>query len=191
MVRLTRRRALAAAGAAAAGGAAIGRRGGGSSLAAPADTDAAVLNLFLTLERLQAGFYHAALRAGHLDGELKTAATAIAAQEDAHVALLERRLGDRTEAPPRTDFSGAASTPARFRENAIALEEAAIAAYIGQAANLSRALVAPIATLVSVEARQVAWLRDLDGLSPAPRAADPARPGGDVLADLRKRGLLR
>ena len=66
-----------------------------------------------------------------------------------------------------------------------------IAAYIGQAANLSRPLVAPIATLVSVEARQVAWLRDLAGVSPAPRAQDPPQSGQAVLAELHKRGLLK
>jgi hypothetical protein len=63
--------------------------------------------------------------------------------------------------------------------------------YIGQAANLSRSLVAPIATLVSVEARQVAWLRNLAGISPAPRAQDSPQSAQAVLADLRKRGLLK
>ena len=192
MVRLTRRRALAAAGAAAAGGAAIGRRGGGSSLAAPAkNADDAILGLFLVLEQVQAGFYHAALEAGRLDGELKDAASALAAQEDAHVKLLKRKLGDRAGGPPAMSFGSATGTPERFRANAIALEELAIAAYIGQAANLSRPLVAPIATLVSVEARQVAWLRDLAGVSPAPRAQDPPQSGQAVLAELHKRGLLK
>jgi ferritin-like protein len=189
MVRLTRRGALAA-GAAAAGGAVVGRHGGGAPPAAAAgNADAAILNLFLTLERVQAGFYRAALNSGRLDGELKTAATALAAQEDAHVALLERKLGHRAGAPPQTSFH--TLSPQQFRDDAVALEEAAIAAYIGQAANLSRPLVAPIATLVSVEARQVAWLRDLAGVSPAPRAQDPSRPADAVLADLRKRGLLQ
>jgi hypothetical protein len=191
MVRVTRRGALAA-GAAAAGGVAIGRHGGSASLAAPAkNADDAILNLFLVLEQVQAGFYHAALQDGRLDGELKDAAIALAAQEDAHVKLLKRKLGDRAESPPPMDFKSATGTPQRFREHAIALEEAAIAAYIGQAANLSRPLVGPIATLVSVEARQVAWLRDLAGVSPAPRAQDPSRSSQAVLADLRKRGLLR
>jgi hypothetical protein len=191
MVRLTRRRALAAAGAAAAGGAAIGRRDG-SPLAAPAKhADDAILGVFLVLEQLQAGFYHAALRADRLDGELKDAATALAAQEDAHVALLRRKLGDRAGGPPPMDFRSATGTPEDFRANAIALEELAIAAYIGQAANLSRPLVAPIATLVSVEARQVAWLRDLAGVSPAPRAQDPPRSAQAVLAELHQKGLLK
>src|SRR5688572_32161233 len=43
------------------------------------------------------------------------------------------------------------------------------------------------ATLISVEARQVAWLRDLAGISPAPRAADPARKADAVLRELRDR----
>jgi hypothetical protein len=51
-------------------------------------------------------------------------------------------------------------------------------------------MVAAIAPLVSVEARQVAWIRDLDGVSPAPNAADPGRRGGAVLSDLRARGLI-
>jgi rubrerythrin len=190
MVRVTRRGVLAA-GAAAAGGVAIGRRGGGASPAAAAgsaDTD--ILGLFLILEQVQAGFYRAALQAGRLDGDLKDATTALAAQEDAHVKLLKAKLGDRAGGPVPMDFRSASGSPESFREHAIALEEAAIAAYIGQAANLSRPLVAPIATLVSVEARQVAWLRDLAGVSPAPRAQDPPQSGQDVLADLRKRGLL-
>jgi rubrerythrin len=191
MVRLTRRGALAA-GAAAAGGAAVGRRGGvGSPAAAAGSTDTDILSLFLVLEQTQAGFYHAALKAGRLAGELKDAATALAAQEDAHVKLLQRKLGDRAGGPPAMDFGSATGSPARFRANAIALEELAIAAYIGQAANLSRPLVAPIATLVSVEARQVAWLRDLAGVSPAPRAQDPPQSGQAVLAELHRRGLLK
>jgi hypothetical protein len=60
----------------------------------------------------------------------------------------------------------------------------------GQGANLTADTVGAVATLVSVEARQVAWLRDLAGVSPAPRAADPGRTPDDVLADLRKLGLI-
>ena len=45
--------------------------------------------------------------------------------------------------------------------------------------------------MVSVEARQVAWLRDLAGVSPAPRAADPARSVQDVVAELRQKGVIR
>jgi hypothetical protein len=185
----TRRGALAAV-AALAGGAALGRRGDGASLAAGDGSDAAVLNLFLTLERVQQGFYRAAIRSGGLSGEPLQLATAVAAQEDAHVARLQKLLGGHAGAPPRSDFGDAAATNASFLRNAVALEEAAIAAYVGQAANLPRPAMATVATLVSVEARQAAWLRDVAGVLPAPHAADPARPAQAVLKDLRTRGWL-
>ncbi len=185
----TRRGALAGL-AALAGGAALARHGDGASLAAAGGDDEAILNLFLTLERVQQAFYRAAVRANALTGEPQRLAAAVAAQEAAHVKRLERLLGDRAGAAPRSDFGDAVDTPRSFLRNAVTLEEAAIAAYVGQAANLSRPNTAVVATLVSVEARQVAWLRDLAGSLPAPRAADPARPAQAVLADLRKRGWL-
>jgi hypothetical protein len=187
VVGVTTRRGALAALAALTGGAAIGRRGDGASLAAGDADDSAVLNLFLTLERVQAGFYRAALRSG-LKGEPRRLATAVAGQEAAHVARLEKLLGDRAGAAPRSDFGDV--TAASFLGDAVALEEAAIAAYVGQAANLSRPAMAMAATLVSVEGRQAAWLRDVAGRLPAPHAADPARPAPAVLADLRSRGWL-
>ena len=47
-----------------------------------------------------------------------------------------------------------------------------------------------VARLVSVEARQVAWLRDLAGISPAPRAADPPRKAEAVIGELREKGYI-
>jgi ferritin-like protein len=190
--RVTRGGLLRAAllgGAVAAGGAAMASDS--EPLAAQSEgADADILNMFLTLERIQAGFYRAAVQTDRLDGGLLRFATAVGAQEREHVAFLERHLGDRAERPPQSDFDGLLATPDDFRDAAIELEEAAIAAYIGQAANLSRAMLASVATLVSVEARQVAWVRDLAGTSPAPHAADPARPADEILADLRRRGFI-
>ena len=189
--RMTRGRLLAAAGAGAAGALAIGsRRTDGASLAAPGKDDGDILAFFLTLEQVQEAFYRHALDAGRLDGELRELATAVAGQERAHVRMLLDRLDDRTPPRPQTDFGDAAASPEAFLRTAIALEEAAIAGYVGQAGNLGRDMVAPIARLVSVEARQVAWLRNLAGDSPAPRAADPARKAGDVLGELREKGWL-
>ena len=92
---------------------------------------------------------------------------------------------------PDSDFGDALDSNEQFRDAAIDLEEAAIAAYLGQAANLTRSGMVTVATLMSVEARQVAWLRDLKGVSPAPRAADPPRPAQDVLNELRQKGYIR
>jgi hypothetical protein len=188
---ITRGRLLLAAGAAATGALAIGsRRGDGGPLAAPGGDDAGILSFFLTLEQVQEDFYRQAVDAGAIDGELRELATTVGGQEREHARLLHALLDDGTPPRPRTDFGDAVGSPEAFLRTAIALEEAAIAGYIGQAGNLGRERLGPIARLVSVEARQVAWLRDLAGVSPAPRAADPARKAGDVLDELRSKGWL-
>jgi hypothetical protein len=174
-----------------AGGAAVGSGGGGAPLAAPSkDMDAEILRLLLLLERVQEAFYGAALERAGLSGELLRFATVVGRQESEHVALLSQQLGGRTPAPPQTTFGASLTDPDRFRDTAIELEEATLSAYIGQGGNLTRPAVAAIAGVVSVEARQVAWVRDLAGVSPAPRAADPARKAEAVLSDLRKRGFI-
>ena len=188
---LTRGRLLWAAGAAATGALAIGsRRDDGGPLAAPGEDHADILAFFLTLEQVQEDFYRRAVEAGRIDGELRELATAVAGQEREHARLLLAHLDDRTPPRPRTDFESAVASPEAFLRSAIALEEAAIAGYVGQAANLGRDQLGMIARLVSVEARQVAWLRDLAGVSPAPRAADPARKADEVLDELRSEGWL-
>jgi hypothetical protein len=177
--------------AAIAGGVAIGARDGGTSIAKPSqDMDAEILRLLLLLERVQESFYGAALEQAVLQGELLRYATIAGGQESEHVAFLTRQLDGRTPAPPRTDFGDSATDPERFRAAAIELEEATLATYIGQGANLTRPAVAAVAGLISVEARQAAWVRDLAGVSPAPRAADPARAPEAILSDLRERGFI-
>jgi hypothetical protein len=195
MTGWTRRRLLraaAAGGTIAGGGAVIGAWSGGDApLAAPsADTDERILNFFLLLEYLQEALYRDGLQRAGLTGELATYARAVRAQETQHAAFLAKRLGNRARGRPRPDFGAAVSSPERFRGAAIDLEETVIAAYIGQGANLTRATVGTVGTLLSVEARQVAWLRDIAGVSPAPRAADPARKPSEVLAGLRSQGLI-
>jgi hypothetical protein len=195
MTRWTRRRLLrtaAAGGAIAGGGAALTAGSGGNTLlAAPSvDTDARILNFFLLLEYLQEALYREGLEHGGLTGELSAYARAVGAQETEHVGYLAKRLGDRARPRPNADFGAALSSPARFQAAAIDLEETAIAAYIGQGANLTRGAVETVGTLLSVEARQVGWLRSLAGVSPAPRAADPARKPGEVLAHLRSQGIV-
>ncbi len=185
-------RGAAGAGAAAAGVVALGAgTRDGSSQAASAHADADILNAFLMLERVQAAFYREAVARGRLDGELRSYATTVGAQERRHVAALERRLGRRADASPRPRFAAAMTTPRGFRETAVDLEESTIGVYIGQGPNLSRETMAFAAPIVSVEARQAAWIRDLADVLPAPRAADPARTSDDVLGELRSKGILR
>jgi hypothetical protein len=185
-------RATIGAGTVAAGGALLaGWRGDdATSLAAAQDADADILNFFLLLEYVQDGFYRESVENAQIDGELLTYAETVAGQESEHIAFLEKWLGDRARARPKLDFGDATGSAEQFRDTAIYLEEAAIAGYIGQGANLTRTTITEVATLISAEARQVAWVRDLAGINPAPRAADPARKSDDVVADLRERGLL-
>jgi hypothetical protein len=185
-------RALIGGGAIAAGGAAIHTRTDrGTSLAAQSkDTDAKILNFFLLLEYVQEGFYREAVESGRLTGDLLEYASTVGEQESEHVAFLTERLGSRARSRPTLSFQNRLATSDRFRDTAIDLEEAALAGYIGQGANLTADTITSVATLVSVEARQAAWVRDIAGVSPAPHAADPARNADRVVDDLRKRGYI-
>lgn len=186
-------RSAAGAGAAAAAGSAwLGARAGMEAAASgpSAEMDARILGLFLELEQAQERFYRQALRTARLGGELRDYAATVADQERAHAQLLVRRIGPRAGNGAQGDVGEALRDPVRFRDAAVDLEEAVIAAYIGQGANLTRGAVAAVVPMVSVEARQAAWIRDLAGSNPAPRAADPARTPEDVRAELRRKGLL-
>jgi hypothetical protein len=186
-------RGAVTAGAVALGGTTAWRRSRGDEAplaAASDDMDAKILNLFLLLEDVQHAFYREAERRGRLDGDLLTFARTVGAEEREHVRFLRRRLGSHARRSPDTDFGDLLADAERFRDGAVELEEATIAAYIGQGANLRRQTLRAVAPLISVEARQAAWIRDLARANPAPRAADPARPPQDVVADLRRRGFL-
>jgi len=186
-------RAAAALGVAAGAGALLRDWAGpDTGAAAPSrDQDVRILSFLVVLEEAQAAFYDAALESGALRGELLRYAQVVAPQEHDHVARLRQRLGSHVRPPPRFDFRAATSSPERFRRAAIDLEEATAAAYIGQGASLTRDAVKDAASIVAVEARHAAWIRDLAGADPAPRPADPARSPDDVLSDLREKGYLR
>jgi hypothetical protein len=192
----TRAQALRAA---AAGGAAVGVGAVAGGWLRPQPTagkvsatqDVRILNFLLVLEEAQAAFYDAALRGGALRGDLLGFARTVAAQEREHVDFVRGKLGVQAAVRPKLDFGRATSDPKRFSGAAIDLEEATAAAYIGQGANLTRGVMVDAARIVAVEARHAAWIRDLAGADPAPRAADPPRRAQDVLSELRRKGYLR
>ena len=186
-------RAAALGGAGVGGGALLGGWvAPQSSLGKPSRAqDVRILRFLLVLELAQATFYDAALRSGALRGELLAYARIVAPQEHDHVALLPERLGSEGGAAPAFDFAEATSSPERFRQAAIDLEEETAAAYIGQGASLTADAVTDAAGIVAVEARHAAWIRDLAGIMPAPRPADPGRDPDDVMSGLRAKGYLR
>jgi rubrerythrin len=180
---------LAGGGTLVAGGALFG---GLPSLAASAPTpaqDRRILNFLLRLEYAQAAFYGQAASGQSLGDELRELAGALRKHEQAHVRFLERRLGKAAIAKPAFDFEHAVSNRKRFLTMAIALEENTLAAYIGQSANLSRPLRTPAARIVSIEARHAAWMKNIVGELPAPRAYDPGKPAKQVARALARRGI--
>src|SRR4051794_2508348 len=184
-------RTSAAAGVAMGAGAVLGRRRDAGAAAAPSTRqDAAILAFFLQLEQLQEAFYKTVERTPRLGGALRQVARTVGPQESEHVRMLAERVGDRARPALRPKFGTALRTSESAHRAAIELEELTIAAYIGQGANLTRDAIVSVASIVSVEARQAAWLRDLAGEVPAPRAADPASEPDRVLETLRTGGLV-
>jgi hypothetical protein len=181
------------AGAALAGGIAIAAGGGDPvSRAAPSEQqDVRLLNFFLLLERLQEGLYTQAVERGAVSGALLRYATAALGQEREHIRILQDRLGGNAEAARDAAFDAALESPDGFKRAAIELEESGLAAYIAYGARLTRPAVAAIVPIISVDARHAAWVRDVAGVGPAPRAADPPRESQAILDDLRKQGLTR
>ena len=154
-------------------GAVVGVGLAGESFSAPSSAqDARILNFALQLEYVQASLYEEALRSAGLTGELHEFARVAAGHERAHVAFLRGHLGDRAKPPPSLRFGQAIRDPHRFAAAAVTLEDLAVAAYNGQGANLTRPALAVAVEIVSVEGRHAAWVRDLVGKLPAPRAQD-------------------
>ena len=171
-----------------AGGAAAGLLGESRS-AASIGHDVEILNYVLRLESLQAAFYSQAVMEGALSGELHQLAHVLARQEREHVTFLRRRLGDLAP-PERTyDFGEATADDSVFADTAHRLEEAAVAAYVGEGPNLDRSLMVPFAQMCSVEARHAAWIADVLRKDPAPRPADEAKSPADILALIRETGF--
>jgi rubrerythrin len=184
------RRAVVAGGAFIAGGFVVA---GLPRLAATAPSpaqDVRILNFALSLEYLQAAFYTEAAEAGELEGELRQFAHVVGKHERAHVAFLRRALGRKAGAKPTFEFGEATTNPDKFLASAYLLEETGVAAYIGQAAHLTKRVMVPAATIVSVEARHAAWIRDILGRNPAPTAADAAKSADEVVAAIRETGFV-
>jgi rubrerythrin len=163
-------------------------RGGDSSPSA--SQDVRILNFALLLEYLGAAFYADALKHGALTGELAQFATVVGGHEQAHVEFLQKALGAKARRPPKFRFGATTTDPKRFVRAAVSLEDTSVAAYNGQATNLTSGTLAAAARIVSVEARHAAWIRSIAGETPAVRATDPALTGAQVAALLAKTGFI-
>jgi Ferritin-like domain len=185
------KRALAAGGTLLVGGAvAVGVPKLAASAQSP-EQDAAIFNFALLLEQVQSALYAEASESAQLDGELLEFARVAAAHEREHVAYLQEALGDEARTAPTTDFGGATTDSEAFAAAAAGLEDLAVAAYNGQAANLTPAGLRAAATVVSVDARHAAWIRAIAGLPPATQAVDSSLSRTEVEERLAQTGFVQ
>ena len=161
-----------------------------SSAPSPAQ-DARILNLVLLLEYVESAFYAEARAKGALSGELRTFASVVGRHEQEHVAFLKKALGPGARKPPRLAFGKATTDPQAFVRAAVKLEDTSVAAYNGQATNLTAGTLAAAAKIVSVEARHAAWIRAIAGDLPAPDPTDAPLSAAEVMTALRKTGFLK
>ncbi len=97
----------------------------------------------------------------------------IGAVERAHVKALRDVLGSKAIKAPFFDFKGTTEDPDAFLRTAVAFEDLAVAAYKGQAPQItSPEVLAAAISIHSVEARHAAWIRYLAGSQPATDAFD-------------------
>src|SRR5919204_83698 len=163
----------AVAGAAAiAGFSLVGPRAVSAGAAPSQAQDQKIFNFALLLEYLQAGFYSEAVEHGRLKGEVREFAEIVSGHERAHVDFLRNALGGRARERPSFSFGDSTRNERKFLEAAVLLENTGVAAYNGQAANLTKKTLAAAAEIVSVETRHAAWIRHIVGLEPATTAFD-------------------
>ncbi|MBA2476206.1 MAG: ferritin-like domain-containing protein [Actinobacteria bacterium] len=162
---------------------------------APPASDIAILNFALTLEYLEAAFYTEAVARGKFAGKPGRFARVVGAHERTHVAFLKKALGSNAVAKPTFDFKNTTTNVGAFVSTAIVLEDTGVSAYLGQAGNIkTKAILAAAASIVTVEARHAAWIREIRGNSsqpsPAPRAFDAGRTKAQVLAAVTGTGFI-
>jgi hypothetical protein len=143
----------------------------------------------LQLEYTEVAFYEQALRHAGLQGELRRFAQTALEHEREHLAAIHTALGSKAGQRPSFDFRRSTTSPDAFRQTAIKLEDLAVAAYNGQATNLTAPTLAAAAKIVSVEARHAAWARALAGEVAAPDPVDQPITAKQAVAGLRELGL--
>jgi hypothetical protein len=185
------RRALVAGGTLALGGVALGGLPRFAFSAPSPAQDVRILNLVLLLEHLEAEFYADATRRGGLTGELRQFARVVGGHERQHVAFIRKALGNKAREKPRFSFGTGTVDPAEFTAAALAIEDLSVAAYNGQAANLTKATLGAAARIVSVEARHAAWIRFVADKVPAPDPTDDPATAAQVEARIRRTGFVR
>ena len=161
-------------------------------------SDIAILNFALTLEYLEAAFYAEAVAGGKLTGETLRFANVVAQHEGSHVTFLKKVLGAKAVAKPKFDFKGTTADQAKFEATADVLENTGVHAYLGQVGNIkSKAVLAGAGSILPVEARHAAWIRDIrfkggttSPTTPAPAAFEEGYSKAKILAAVKATGFI-
>ena len=184
-------RAVVGGGVIVAGGVLLGGLPEVSPAARSKAQDVKILNLVLQLEELEAAFYADAEARGALKGELAEFARIVGEHERAHVAFRRKALGNQADPKPTFDFGNTTADGDRFAATAAMIEDTAVAAYNGQAANLTKPTLEAAATIVSVEARHAAWIRDIVGEPASPQATDTPATARHVQRAIARTGFVK
>jgi rubrerythrin len=149
------------------------------ALAQEGGGDVEILNFALTLEYLEATYYDQALkRVGGLSGDVKSLATEIRDNENEHVSALMTTIEDLGGTPvkaPGVDFGNAFASENSFLKLAQTFEDTGVSAYNGAAPMIeSTDVLAAAGSIVQVEARHAAAIRQLNGAPITDSAFDEA-----------------
>jgi rubrerythrin len=163
--------------------------------------DIGILNFALTLEYLEAAFYNEATanqkrKTFIKDKQAQVFLKRVTADENAHVAFLEKALGSKAVKAPKVDFGGTTAKEDAFIKTSVALENTGVHAYLGQALNIQTpATVAAALTIATVEARHASVAGLLLKATPSNISPDGAfdKPftAAQVLKAVEATGFLR
>jgi len=156
-----------------------------------APSDVAILNFALTLEYLEAEFYIEAVNKGRFSGDVGKFASIVRSHEVAHVAFLKGALGRAAVKKPKFNFKGTTTDESKFKATAQVLEDTGVAAYLGQVGNIkSKKILGAAGSILPIEARHAGWIRQINGVSGAPRAFEGARTKAQILAAVKGTGFI-
>ena len=144
--------------------------------------DIKILNYALLLEFLENDFYIKSRRQANLRGDAKRAFRVIQSHEATHVKFLKQVLGAKARKKPEFDFGNATKSQKSALGLAQVLEDTGVTAYLGQATRIKQPVVLRAAgTILTIEARHAAFIRELGGKSFAPNAFDKPASMAQVL----------
>jgi len=130
--------------------------------------DVGILNYALTLEYLESTFYDQAYANLYSSAPAQVQAflTTTRTDEAAHVKALKGALGAKAVKKPTFDFGSAVTSLSTFEATAYVLENTGVAAYSGQAFNITEPKVLAVAlAIVTVEARHAGAIATITGMA--------------------------